>query len=733
MFGEINAIRALATKYSKTQLANLVQTGQIEPQKAVMAGMMIDRIAKSAMEPPQTTVAQDVLGPAPTAGQMPPDQMQQGQPPQMPPPQMAAHGGLMGMLPQSSGVSALHSGLHDMAGGGIVAFADGGDVPSFAGNKGSYVDDDLFKSVIAAESRGNPNAVSPKGARGLAQLMPGTSRDPGFGVQAARDESPEENKRVGKDYLNAMLKRYGNMDYALAAYNWGPGNTDKWIARGAKPEELPAETRAYIPKVKAGMAQMQAKAPVPGGEQLAGIADLIPSAQAAEPQRSPSGPAMAKAEASKAAAPKTQEESDREAIMGGVDKLGAAAKDVLSLPGRLAGKAVDTAITRPLRAFGVNIPYLPKEFYGGEGDFSISPYMDAIEKKEQSTAALPPIAKPSAKTTAAKPQDTTTNTLNPKAEAAAEEKPAMGPERPSIMDRVMGNITPTELEKPAQKTIQTVAQEQKDADKLYGVDTAKMFDDLRQDYKKSSGNLKDRSEKAAGMAFMMFGAGLMGAKKGRVGEALSKSGQQALGTYMGAMDKINDNEDKLNQRMQDLTMAENQFNRSRSDKALAEVQANKRDIQAIEAENNRLKNHAMIEGAKMTVDWFKNNNPPAYQYLQRIVEAKHASGDKSYTITDALHDEKTGGAKGVVTDKELQASFESRRKEAAELGGTKLKEFDKQYPTWQHFAAKEGRSGSRSVSGETTTSGVVVQTPQGSVRFNTQAEADAYKKRVGLQ
>jgi TldD protein len=43
---------------------------------------------------------------------------------------MAAGGGLMGMLPQSSGVSALHSGLHDMAGGGIVAFADGG-VPGY--------------------------------------------------------------------------------------------------------------------------------------------------------------------------------------------------------------------------------------------------------------------------------------------------------------------------------------------------------------------------------------------------------------------------------------------------------------------------------------------------------------------------------------------------------------------------------------------------------------------------
>jgi hypothetical protein len=698
MFGEINAIRALATKYSKPQLANLVQTGQLEPQKAVLAGMMIDRIAKSAMEPPQTTVAQDVLGQAPTAGQMPPDQMQEGQPPQMPP-QMAAGGGLMGMMPHSDGVTALHSGLNDMAGGGIVAFADGGDVPRFA--ERGYVDPNLFKSVIAAESRGDPNAVSPKGARGLAQLMPGTARDPGYGVQGVRDNSPEENKRVGNDYLNALLKKYGNLDYALAAYNWGPGNTDKWIARGAKPEELPAETRAYIPKVKAGMAQMEAKAPMPGGEQLAGIADLIPSAQAAEPERSPAGPATLRAQVEKSSKAKTQEESDREAIMGGVEKFGAAAKDVLSLPGRLAGKAVDTAITRPLRAFGVDVPYLPKEFYGGKEEFSISPYMDAITKKENA-AALPPIAAPSAKPAAGKPQDTTVNPLAAKTEAAAaEEKAPMGPERPSFMDRVMGNLSPTELEKPAQKTIQTVNKEQQEADKLYGVDTAKMFDDLRQDFRKSSGNLKDRSEKAAGMAFMMFGAGLMGAKKGRVGEALSRSGQQALGTYMGAMDKINDNEDKLQQRMQDLTMAENQFNRGRSDKALAEVQANKRDIQAIEIENVKLKNQAMIEGAKMTVDYFKNANPPAYQYLQRIVESEHARGNKSYTITDALHDEKTGGTKGEVTDKDLQKTYEDRLEKM--INSAERKEFKRKYPTWREFAAAEGRSGSKPSSSSTST------------------------------
>jgi hypothetical protein len=182
--------------------------------------------------------------------------------------------------------------------------------------------------------------------------------------------------------------------------------------------------------------------------------------------------------------------------------------------------------------------------------------------------------------------------------------------------------------------------------------------------------------------------------------------------------------------MQDLTMAENQFNRGRSDKALAEVQANKRDIKAIEAENNRLKNQAMIEGAKLTVDYFKNANPPAYQYLQRIVDSEHARGNKNYTITDALSDEKTGGTKGKVTDKELQDDYAKLRDGYM---GKKQEEFLKKYPTWREYANAQGRSDSAPSSVAPTTSGVVVQTPQGSVRFNSQAEADAYKKRVGLQ
>ena len=114
----------------------------------------------------------------------------------------------------------------------------------------------LINAVIQVESGGDPNAVSSKGARGLMQLMPATARDPGFGIPPAKDDSNAENLRVGTAYLNALLQKYnGNLDYALAAYNWGLGNTDRWISQGADPAKLPKETRDYIPKVKTAMGQ----------------------------------------------------------------------------------------------------------------------------------------------------------------------------------------------------------------------------------------------------------------------------------------------------------------------------------------------------------------------------------------------------------------------------------------------------------------------------------------------
>ena len=75
-----------------------------------------------------------------------------------------------------------------------------------------------------------PVTRSGERAQGEMQVMPATSRDPGYGVKPAKDNSPDEAARVGRDYLSAMLNKYnGNVDQALAAYNAGPGTVDDWL------------------------------------------------------------------------------------------------------------------------------------------------------------------------------------------------------------------------------------------------------------------------------------------------------------------------------------------------------------------------------------------------------------------------------------------------------------------------------------------------------------------------
>jgi hypothetical protein len=88
--------------------------------------------------------------------------------------------------------------------------------------------------------------TSSKGALGEMQVMPYTSKDPGFGIKPARSNDPDELRRVGDEYAAAMYNRYKDPKLAMIAYNMGPGATDKWLAAGADPRKLPKETQGYI-------------------------------------------------------------------------------------------------------------------------------------------------------------------------------------------------------------------------------------------------------------------------------------------------------------------------------------------------------------------------------------------------------------------------------------------------------------------------------------------------------
>ncbi len=105
----------------------------------------------------------------------------------------------------------------------------------------SRLDADFIASVIRAESGGNVNAVSPKGARGLMQLMPGTADQ--LGVKNSFDAA--ENVDGGVRYLLQLLQQFNyDVPKALAAYNAGPGRVAQY--KGVPPYR---ETRAYVARI----------------------------------------------------------------------------------------------------------------------------------------------------------------------------------------------------------------------------------------------------------------------------------------------------------------------------------------------------------------------------------------------------------------------------------------------------------------------------------------------------
>jgi hypothetical protein len=445
MLRDIGEIQTLATKYSKPQLARMAQMGLIDPTKAVMAGMMIDRITKSNMQAPQQTVAEEALTPA-----APPPPMQQAQPPVAP----AGIGSLPTQPEPNAGVAALPSGITEMAGGGIVAFDEGGKVERYA--EQGLVVPSVFNTTMAAPTSSLEtdqtfrlmSEASERDAAAVAQRK----AEYGQRLDAIRQKMAANTPLTPQE---ATLARYNNLT----------------------PASAPAEA-----------------APPPPGTRLTNPNYVEPPDAAPRP-------------------------------------------DPRARPGA---------------------------------------------RQDPGTRQGPAVPRP----TAEKPSGMES--------LLAQRVPELK------LDPNVGKFETVQYKMPEKKELKDYLRQQEEAERAAGVNT-NIYKDLMGDLETKKGKLANRKQEAIGAALMQTGLGLLGARRGQEFAVLGEAGQRSLQGLVAANERIRETEEKIDDARRGLLVAENDYKRTRSDKALDRVERNTEKIENLEIKNIDNTNAANQERAKLGV------------------------------------------------------------------------------------------------------------------------------------
>lgn len=132
----------------------------------------------------------------------------------------------------------------------------------------------VFLNQVSAESGWNPSAVSSAGAQGIAQILPSTAANPGYGISPVNPNDPFASLNFLGQYDAAMFNQYGNWQQALQAYNAGPGNVNAGSTSGiGYAQKILSGTWDNLLGVLGGMTAVNAGLNTPAGMNSCGPGD----------------------------------------------------------------------------------------------------------------------------------------------------------------------------------------------------------------------------------------------------------------------------------------------------------------------------------------------------------------------------------------------------------------------------------------------------------------------------